>query len=124
MPSSPCCWRRATRLNRCRLAALPLPRKWKCLRNQSLFPGHGARRSEGLWQTMLGKPVPLTLAAFATECGRLVTRDHDAARAIGVKYPEVFWPQIVAEARPELAGLSAEARNEFVFQHAQLRHTV
>jgi FMN phosphatase YigB (HAD superfamily) len=87
-------------------------------------PADAAQRWEGLWRKMLDTPVPLTLAAFAAVCDRLVTRDQDAARAIGVKYPEVFWPQIVAEVRPELAALSAEARSEFVFQHAQLLHTV
>jgi len=87
-------------------------------------PADAEQRWERLWQTILGTPAPLTMAAFATECGRLVTREHAAARAIGVKYAEVYWPQIVAEARPELAALSAEARNEFIFQHAQLQHTV
>jgi FMN phosphatase YigB (HAD superfamily) len=53
-----------------------------------------------------------------------VTREHDAARAIGVKYPEVYWPQIMLEACPELGALPKETREDFVFQHTRLRHTI
>src|SRR5262245_2100215 len=36
--------------------------------------------------------------AAAAEC--LIARAHAAARAIGVRYPEIFWPAIAGEAWP------------------------
>src|SRR5205814_1246308 len=87
-------------------------------------PPDSAERWGGLWRSTFGMPARIGLAEFAKECGRLITREHDAARAIGVKFPEAYWPQIVAEACPELATLPEPAREEFIFEHTKLRHTI
>ena len=80
-------------------------------------------RWQELWRRALGSSAPLGLGQFAGECERLVWSEHEAARALGVTHPEVFWPDILAKARPELAGLSKEAREDFAFRHGQLLHT-
>jgi putative hydrolase of the HAD superfamily len=87
-------------------------------------PADAEQKWAALWQSKFGTALRINLAEFAKETGRIVTREHDAARAVGVKYPEIYWPQIMAEACPELGGLSKEAREEFVLQHTRLRHTI
>ena len=87
-------------------------------------PADAEQQWEVLWRSKFGNAPRISLADFAKECGRIVTREHDAARAVGVKYPEVYWPQIIAEACPELTALPKDAREEFVFQHTRLRHTI
>jgi|ERR1043166_3736748 putative hydrolase of the HAD superfamily len=77
-----------------------------------------------LWESKFEAAPRISLAEFAKECGRIITREHDAARAVGVKYPEVYWPQIILEACPELAALPKHAREDFVLQHTYLRHTI
>jgi putative hydrolase of the HAD superfamily len=87
-------------------------------------PADAEQQWSALWQSKFGTNPRISLEEFAKECGRIITREHDAARAIGVKYPEMFWPQIMAEACPELVALPKEVREEFVFQHTRLRHTI
>lgn len=86
-------------------------------------PKDAALRWEELWQRMLGSSAPVSLEEFAGQCDELVQQEHGLARALGVMYPEVLWSEIVAQARTELASLTTEQREEFVFQHTQLRHT-
>ncbi|MEK7676092.1 MAG: HAD family hydrolase [Verrucomicrobiota bacterium] len=87
-------------------------------------PADAAVRWHQLWQEMLGAPARVTLQEFAAQCDQLVAREHTAARAAGVPYPEVFWPDIVGEVVPQLRRLTTGARDEFLFQQAQLWHTV
>ena len=87
-------------------------------------PADAAERWARLWQKMLGRPARLSLEQFAARCDELIAREHAAARAAGVPHPEVFWPDIVAEVVPELARFAAEVPDEFMFQQAQLWHTV
>src|SRR5437899_1060964 len=53
-------------------------------------PADAEQQWEVLWRSKFGNAPRISLADFAKECGRIVTREHDAARAVGVKYPEVY----------------------------------
>lgn len=87
-------------------------------------PIDAARRWEQQLCEMLGCPARLSLSEFAAACDQLVAREHAAARELGIAHPEVSWPALVTEVVPELAGLPAKLRDEFLFRQAQLWHTV
>jgi FMN phosphatase YigB (HAD superfamily) len=87
-------------------------------------PADAAERWGLLWQKWL-KIVPrLDLAEFGAACDAVVAREHKLARAVGVDFPEVYWPDIVREVLPETASLSCAGFEEF--QHGQtcLWHSV
>ncbi len=87
-------------------------------------PADAAAQWNRLWQEMLGAPTRITLRAFSAQCDHFIAREHAAARAAGVPHPEVFWPDIVGGAVPELRHLPTGARDEFMFRQARLWHTV
>jgi FMN phosphatase YigB (HAD superfamily) len=68
-------------------------------------------------------PAP-TLAEFAAAAETVIQREHAAAKGEGITYPEIFWPAVAREAWPALASLGADALDDFLFQHAQLQHTI
>jgi putative hydrolase of the HAD superfamily len=73
---------------------------------------------------MTGVPPRLSLDQFSAAALALIGREHTAARAFGISFPEILWPRIVLEVLPELAGLSVELRAEFIWQQVQLLRAV
>ena len=67
---------------------------------------------------------PGTLASFSAACDQIIAREHAAARGVGIPFPEIFWPDIVAEVLPESRALPAAAREEFLFRQQGLFRTV
>jgi FMN phosphatase YigB (HAD superfamily) len=76
-----------------------------------------------LWQQMLGVEPPLTRIDFSKRCDAIISREHLAARSLGIPWPEVFWPAVVAEAAPDVVPLTPERYEEFLFRLAQLDHS-
>ena len=89
-----------------------------------LPPSDADARWSALWKKTLRGSPRLGLRELGAACDQVVSREHAAARARGVAHPEIFWPAIVTEVIPELAGLASEAREEFLFRQARLWHTV
>ena len=87
-------------------------------------PADAAERWKSLWEDMLADPARLTLEEFAAACEKIIAREHDSAIQVGVQNPEIYWPAVAKEALPELARLAESARDEFLYQHAQLQRTV
>jgi len=87
-------------------------------------PADARERWERLCKDRLPGPARLTLDAFMAECEKIIAREHDAARTTGVRHPEIFWPSVAQEAFPELERLPDAGRDDFLFEHAQLQHTV
>ncbi|MFZ2640997.1 MAG: HAD family hydrolase [Verrucomicrobiia bacterium] len=81
-------------------------------------------RWTALWQGHIGIEPRLSLAAFATACEQIIAREHAAARAVDIQFPEVYWPAVAAEVVPDVSRLPEPRRDEFLFRHAQLLHTV
>jgi putative hydrolase of the HAD superfamily len=87
-------------------------------------PADASERWKILCSSTFGDEVRTDFNQFTTECEKVITREHAAARAIGIVNPEIYWPAIAGEVLPELKKLSHEARGEFLYQHAQLQRTV
>ncbi len=80
------------------------------------------------WQTLCRQAAPgktgPTLGQFAEAATEIIRRQHAGAKAIGVPYPEIYWPDVAGEALPWLNSLGAAALGDFLFEHAQLQRTV
>ncbi|MBM3891800.1 MAG: hypothetical protein FJ388_22010, partial [Verrucomicrobia bacterium] len=87
-------------------------------------PADAEARWNLLWRERAGVRDRLSLSEFAAACDQIIAREHAAARAVGINFPEVYWPAIAIEVLPELARLSEPERAEFLFQHAGLTHSV
>ncbi len=77
-----------------------------------------------LWEATLRSSPRLTLQEFTAECDQAIARAHATGHVAGVRHPEVCWPDIAGKVLPELATLAPDARDEFIFQHSRLRHTL
>lgn len=87
-------------------------------------PDDAERRWAALWHERLGRSPRLSLEEFDARTDAVVEREHAAARAVGIAFPEVYWPAVVRAVVPELAALDAAGQEEFVFRQAALWHTV
>jgi putative hydrolase of the HAD superfamily len=76
------------------------------------------------WNSIPEMKRQLRFDDFSAITKQIIAREHAAARAAGVAYPEILWPRILEEAVPELANLSPEARENLLWQQAQFLHTV
>src|SRR5512145_2857530 len=81
-------------------------------------------RWQALARARFGPAVGLRFAEFTACCDRIIEREHARARAAGIPHPEIFWPDVVGEALPELASLSPADREEFLFQQQSLFRSV
>jgi FMN phosphatase YigB (HAD superfamily) len=83
---------------------------------------------EERWQQLVrrcvGGALQLQLGEFVAASEAVIAREHAAARSAGVMWPEIFWPEIVAEVLPQVAALPPAARDDFLLQQQSLFHTV
>jgi FMN phosphatase YigB (HAD superfamily) len=87
-------------------------------------PPDADQRWERLWREGFGALPRLPLSRFSPACEQIIAHEHALARSRGIPFPEVCWPAVVAEVLPELDSLSPAGRDDFLYQQAQLWHTV
>jgi FMN phosphatase YigB (HAD superfamily) len=87
-------------------------------------PGDRDTRWETLAREALGVRPQLNLGEFAFACEQVIAREHTRARAVGIPFPEIFWPDIVMEVLPELGALAGKARDDFLFSQQALFRSV
>lgn len=61
-----------------------------------------------------------SLADFFQAADRVISREHEIAKARGIAYPEVFWPAICREVFAPLSTLEPAAQDEFLYLQMQL----
>lgn len=83
-------------------------------------PADAAARWAALWRRTFGHRPPCSLLEFATACNRVIAREHAAARACGIAFPEVWWPAVVAEVLPAWRLLPPARQAAFIAAHMQL----
>lgn len=84
--------------------------------------------AEALWSKLfeetLGTPPPLSRTEFSIRTSQVVARQHAAAKARGIQWPEILWPAVVLEVMPSLARLNAARLEDFIFQQMQIGRTL
>lgn len=76
---------------------------------------------ESLWATVSGaRPVGLGEAKGAIRAA--VRREQERARMAGITWPEVYWPNVLREALPELGALGPEAFAAFLREQVRVWH--
>lgn len=86
-------------------------------------PDAGAQWA-ALFKETLGVDPPLSREAFSRRANEIIAREHAAARARGIGWPEVLWPAVVREALPPLAELTPPAFEEFIYRQMQTERTL
>lgn len=97
---------------------------YKTLLDVAPPPADAAERWRKLFKTTLPGARLLSLEELDRRCRAAIESDHAAARARGIPFPEVYWPDIVQRAVPALARLGEIKREQFIFEHMRLLHTV
>lgn len=87
-------------------------------------PADREARWQRLAREVLGAPPRLGLGEFVAAVERVIAREHAAARATGIPFPEVYWPAVAGEVLPELGALGEAARADFLFRQQALMHGV
>lgn len=87
-------------------------------------PGDRDVRWVDLTRATFGVTLPLSLAEFTAAADAVIAREHAAARAAGIAWPEIFWPDVVKQVMPELAALPEAARDAFLLRQKGLFHVV
>jgi len=87
-------------------------------------PADADVRWQNLFQEMPGPPPPVSRADFAKQIGQAITRRHAEAKAHGIPWPEIQWPDVVREVLPVLSRLSAPRFNQFLLRQMQLGRTL
>jgi len=77
-----------------------------------------------LFEDNLGGQPPFTRTEFSVRVNHSIARRHAAARACGIRWPEIVWPAVVTEVLPALARLPAEKFDEFLFLQMQIGRTL
>jgi FMN phosphatase YigB (HAD superfamily) len=97
---------------------------YKTLLDLGPSPLDAEARWVALWLETFGGPPRFDLAGFRAACDGIIAREQAAARAAGIAWPEVCWPDVVAAVLPELARTPARSPATFMLRHAGLMHTV
>jgi FMN phosphatase YigB (HAD superfamily) len=87
-------------------------------------PADAGPRWDALCRAALPGVAPLTLAEVALSAEDVIRHGHAAAKAVGIPYPEIFWPAVACKAWPALATLDAQTLGDFLFEHAQTQRSV
>lgn len=78
---------------------------------------HDADHWSVFWQDHLHTSPRITPEQFSAECDRVIARTHALAQARGIKYPEVYWPRVVAEVLPEFSFLEEPLLSELRYYY-------
>lgn len=79
---------------------------------------------ERLFQNMLDAAPPFSRLEFARRTSQIIARRHAEARARGIRWPEILWPDVVLEVIPALARLSPRRRDEFFLRQMEVGRTL
>lgn len=87
-------------------------------------PADAEARWQALGQEGLNAAPRLRLGQLKAACEGVIDREHRAARAAGISWPEIFWPAVMGEVLPELAALPTTERDEFLVRQQGLVRSV
>ncbi|MCF7669733.1 MAG: HAD family hydrolase [Verrucomicrobia bacterium] len=77
-----------------------------------------------LYRSVFDTEPRITYSGLSNSIDSIIAREHAAGRKAGIPYPEIFWPDVIVEALPELAQLSVVERNRFILDHISLTRSL
>jgi FMN phosphatase YigB (HAD superfamily) len=86
-------------------------------------PPDGETRWQRLCGDLLHAEPRLTRLGFSIACNKVIARTHETSRALGIPWPEVYWPSVVTDVLPEVGRLPRHDQEEFVVRQIQTGHT-
>lgn len=89
-----------------------------------LPPADREERWRRLWSETFGSPQRLDLREFEHAVSVEVGRRHARARHEGIPFPEVYWPEVVESAVPELARTEPASAERWRREQVRLQHSV
>ena len=87
-------------------------------------PEDAEARWGALCASVLGTPPRQDLNRFAKACEVVIAREHATAHRAGIRFPEIYWPDVVVEVLPELGRLKPKQLEMFLVAHAGLQRGV
>jgi len=87
-------------------------------------PPDVSERWQALCRRFFGHSLRMTPEDFAEVVRRIILREHKIAHDVGVSFPEICWPQVVAEALREVRKLDEASRDAFFLEHMKLQRTL
>lgn len=79
---------------------------------------------ERLFQSTLEAAPPFSRLEFSQRTSQVIARRHAYAKSLGIRWPEVLWPDVVLEVLPSLARLPANRRESFILQQMAMGRTL
>jgi len=84
--------------------------------------------ADALWSKLFAESLestpPVSRTEFSVRTSRVIARQHAAARARGIPWPEILWPSVVLEVIPSLARLTAAKLEHFLLRQMQMGRTL
>lgn len=80
-------------------------------------------RWQGLFRDLFHSEPVMSRLDFSVACSKVIARLHEAARALDIPRPEVWWPAVAAEVLPGLSKLHGPDQTEFLYRLIQTGHT-
>ncbi|MFY8215615.1 MAG: HAD family hydrolase [Chthoniobacterales bacterium] len=87
-------------------------------------PDDAENRWVGLWSASGELGACPTLDTFAADCREIVDGEHRRARAAGIAFPEVVWPEVILRAVPSLVKMEKSVLDRWIFDHQMCLRTV
>ncbi|MBL9209670.1 MAG: HAD family hydrolase [Opitutaceae bacterium] len=87
-------------------------------------PADRDARWQELTRATFGPTARLGLEDFILACDAVIAREHAVSRTAGIRFPEIFWPDVVREVIPAFGALPAAAQADFLLRQKSLLHTV
>ncbi len=87
-------------------------------------PADAEARWQRLFADTLGSSPPCGRTEFSVQCSQAIARHHAQAKARGLGWPEVQWPNLLREVLPGLNRLEPTTFADFTFAQMQIGRTV
>jgi FMN phosphatase YigB (HAD superfamily) len=87
-------------------------------------PSDAEARWKNLFEELLKIPPPLGRTDFATRVGQAIAGRHAEAKARGIAWPEILWPEVLREVLPALRRLAPAEFTQFIARQMELGRTL
>jgi FMN phosphatase YigB (HAD superfamily) len=87
-------------------------------------PADAELRWKKLFEELLSLPPPFSRTDFAARVGQVIATRHAEAKARGIAWPEILWPEVLVEVLPALKKLAPAEFKQFIARQMALGRTL